>query len=175
MMTENTLDLTALGTEVVEDYRQLVSKTAEGEQPDTVRLRETLFLADRTLEQFQDDVSRSVRRLEAARALAEAEALGPAIDQAKADEQDAAERLREAEGEAAKLVAGPTGDLAGAREKLQRLEAEQSALAKPARMVLANTADATFDTEISDVASSGSGLTNALFDGREAAGKLDFL
>ena len=175
MMTENTLDLTALGTEAVEDYRQLVWKTAEGEQPDAVRLRETLFLADRTLEGFRADVDRAVRRREAAADLKRAEAMAVDIAAAKADETTAANRLAEAEAEAKRLIEEAAGPLAEAREKRERLESEQSALAKPARMVLANTADATFDTEISDVASSGSGLTNALFDGREAAGKLDFL
>lgn len=45
-------------------------------------------------------------------ALRAAEALAPAIEEVKADEQDAAKRLAEAETEAANLIAGPTGDLA---------------------------------------------------------------
>ena len=172
--TTQTFDASDLQSAAWGTYKDLVLQTAKGSRPEPSEIQSTCWPIGRSLEQFQSDVSRSVRRLEAAADLERADAMSGEIEAAKADETAAANRLAEAESEAKRLVDEAAMPLAEAREKRERLESEQSALAKPARMVLANTADATFDTEISAVESSGAGLTNAQAAGREAAHKLQF-
>ena len=169
--TFNASEIEAAG---LENLETLVSKATDGERLDPAEIQAACWATGRTLGQFQSYVDVQVRRLKAASDLAEAEALGPAIDQAKADEQDAAQRLRKAEAEAAKLVAGPTGDLAEARRVRASLEKQQADLAGPAKMVLVNTADESFDKEIADVESSVCELHNVEAAGREAANKLQF-
>ena len=183
MMTENevaapTFDAGDVQAEAWEFYRRLVFQAARGaggEQPETADIQTACWPIKRSLEQFRADVLRARDRIEAAKQLHEAEILAPAIEEARANEEKAVNRLAAAEAEAKRLVEEAADSLAEARVKRERQETERSVLDGPARNRLILTADASLDKQITAAGFSSPQLHNAEADGREAVTNLQHL